>query len=297
MRRDELCLLSLDLLDRHPKLAAELRALSHALDVPLGWHYILDLIWVAVHLGAVSGTSILDAGAGWGLLQWLLAERGARVVSVDREPRRQVADRFRLRYRVTGLAEDDVGEVSVRRAWSDARPHGLSVAVYRAARRAARQALNSLRPRAAGQVLFHRAQLDSLDAVPTGAVDFVVSISALEHNPRESLAGIVDELMRVLKPGGCPLATLSATDGHDFFHQPSMGWCLTETTLREAFGLGPDVKSSFDRFSALFSELVACAELPDNLAAFSSQSGQNGMPWGVWDPQYHPVGIVKGKSA
>ena len=34
----------------------------------------------------------------------------------------------------------------------------------------------------------------------------------------------------------------------------------------------------------------------DNLARFYFQSGDNGMPWGKWDPQYQSVGVRKIKS-
>ena len=37
------------------------------------------------------------------------------------------------------------------------------------------------------------------------------------------------------------------------------------------------------------------AELRDNLASFYFRSGDNGMPWGKWDPQYQPVGVCKVK--
>ena len=32
------------------------------------------------------------------------------------------------------------------------------------------------------------------------------------------------------------------------------------------------------------------------LAAFYARSGDNGMPWGKWDPQYQPVGVCKVKN-
>lgn len=34
-------------------------------------------------------------------------------------------------------------------------------------------------------------------------------------------------------------------------------------------------------------------ELHKKLAPFYFKSGDNGMPWGKWDPQYQPVGVVK----
>ncbi|RKY40680.1 MAG: hypothetical protein DRP81_09100 [Candidatus Omnitrophota bacterium] len=43
-----------------------------------GWHYILDLAWIISHIDIPPGCKILDAGAGGGILQYLLAIRGYR---------------------------------------------------------------------------------------------------------------------------------------------------------------------------------------------------------------------------
>ena len=50
------------------------------------------------------------------------------------------------------------------------------------------------------------------------------------------------------------------------------------------------------RHDELLAALRGCAELRDNLAGFYKQSDQNGMPWGIWDPQYQPVGVCKIKQ-
>jgi hypothetical protein len=42
-------------------------------------------------------------------------------------------------------------------------------------------------------------------------------------------------------------------------------------------------------------KLRACTELRENLASFYFRSGENGMPWGKWDPQYQSVGVLKVK--
>ena len=90
-------------------------------------------------------------------------------------------------------------------------------------------------------------------------------------------------------------ATVAATKEVDFWHEPSRGWCLTEGTLRNVFHLGWETPSNFSTFDDRFAELVACSELRNRLAQFYFDSGENGMPWGVWDPRYQPVGILKVK--
>jgi hypothetical protein len=88
------------------------------------------------------------------------------------------------------------------------------------------------------------------------------------------------------------IATLGASRDKDWFHEPSQGWCYTEETIRQVFGIGPSVASNYDRYDLLLSELKECGELRDNLADFYFKGGDNGMPWGKWDPQYQSVGVM-----
>ena len=50
---------------------------------PNGWHYDLDHIWILNELeaaGLAKGATIIDAGAGQGIMQYLLAARGYNVI-------------------------------------------------------------------------------------------------------------------------------------------------------------------------------------------------------------------------
>lgn len=277
-------ILSPEILDRHRSLVIELRRLARSLGLELGWHYLLDLSWVLSRLGAAAGKRVLDAGAGMGILQWVLAEQGAEVVSVDRESRAAMPLRFRLRYRVRGMRPTDLSPFPRL-----LRQKGVGWGL--------RQLVKSGLPRrAAGNVVIYHQNLMELTDVSSDSLDFVVGISSLEHNPPTQLGQVIAELMRVLKPGGALLVTLCAAGrDHDWFHQPSKGWCYTEASLRRAFSLSADVPSNYDQYDNLFAALRACAELRDNLAAFYAKSGDNGMPWGVWNPQYQPVGVYKVK--
>ena len=52
----------------------------------VGWHYPLDLIWQYNRIKALNlpkGATILDAGAGYGMMQYILAGNGYNVISVD----------------------------------------------------------------------------------------------------------------------------------------------------------------------------------------------------------------------
>ena len=129
----------------------------------------------------------------------------------------------------------------------------------------------------------------------TDSFDAIVSVSALEHNDADSLKELVGELMRVLKPGGVLLATLAAAKEEDWFHEPSKGWCFTEATLKQSFSMN-DPWSNFGEYDELFQKTYDSQYLQDNLAPMFFESGDNGMPWGIWDPKYQPVGVLKRKE-
>jgi 2-polyprenyl-3-methyl-5-hydroxy-6-metoxy-1,4-benzoquinol methylase len=80
---DRIELLSENLIGKHPLGALEVLGYSSRLGIPLGWHYLWDLIWILKRLDAPPGSTIPEAGAGNGILQFLLAERGYRVINVD----------------------------------------------------------------------------------------------------------------------------------------------------------------------------------------------------------------------
>ena len=143
-----------------------------------------------------------------------------------------------------------------------------------------------------GEVVIYNHELRDLRDLQSESLDAVVAVSALEHNQPDELPVVVRELRRVLRPGGKLIATLGAARDRDWFHEPSHGWCYTEATLRRIFDIGPEVASNYDQYDRLLGELRGCAELRDNLAPFYFKSGDNGMPWGVWDPQYQSVGVV-----
>ncbi len=239
---------------------------------------------------------ILDAGAGTGVMQWWLAERGAHVVSVDRVDRAELSGRFRMAYRVSGFAPGDLlspPRVMLARLRDSSK--SLPFRLKGALRAAVTWILAPILPKALGSVTILKADLDDLSPLPDNAFDAVVAVSALEHNDANHLVRVVEELLRVLKPGAPLLATLAAARDRDWYHEPSRGWCFTEKTLAATFGLTPQWRSNYSDFEPLFERIRASAELRENLAPMFFESGDNGMPWGIWDPKYQPVGILKWK--
>jgi SAM-dependent methyltransferase len=298
---DRIEILSVDLLDQNRVIVEDLKHLATALGLEFGWHYLLDLSWILSLLGNVNELRVMDAGAGTGILQWYLARGGARVISVDRLSREALPLRFRRRFRVRGL-RDEVDLLPAGRAFvrNFHRPVSGSWARRWAVRVAAqaKDAWGWLRtPSGKGSVLIYNQDLAKLVDIADDTLDAVVSVSALEHNTPEGLKTVVQELMRVLKPGGVLLATLTAGKDQDWWHEASSGWCYTDHTLRQLFDLPLNAPSNYGHYDELFAALKGCAELRDNLASFYFRSEDKGMPGGVWDPQYQPVGICKVKTA
>ncbi len=287
--QDSIEILCVELLDDHRPTVEALKKLARARGLEFGWHYLLDLTWIIHNLGAIQGQRLMDAGAGTGVLQWYLAEVGAEVLSVDRGSRGELPLRFRRRYNVRGLRPQDLAPASQVIRARLGQSGGLS-ALGRDLLRLTGAA------RVTGRVIIYNQDLKTLVDIPDASVDAVAAVSALEHNTPESLPLVVAELMRVLKPGGLLLATLGAARDRDWFHEPSHGWNYTDASLRELFGLSSATSSNYAQYDELFNALKECAELRTGLASFYSRSGDNGMPWGKWDPQYQPVGVCKVKA-
>ena len=296
--RERVQLLSVSLLEHCRDIVQEMRDTSGTLGLGLGWHYVLDLAWAARELQPTPELLILDAGAGLGTMQWWLADHGATVVSVDRESRAQLPYLHRKLYHVQGLRREDLSSSSLLVALRSFLPsrYPRLWKEYPAKLQAALKTLSiDDGPHGRGVIYIYNQDLRSLPEVASSSVDAVVSISALEHNRPEELRECIAELMRVLKPGGPLVATLAAARDKDWLHEPSQGWCHTDASLRKIFDLPPACPSNYDHYDELFEALFNCAELRDNLADFYFRSGDNGMPWGIWDPKYLPVGVVKVK--
>jgi SAM-dependent methyltransferase len=287
-------ILPVSLLEKESSRVVELKDLAHRLNLEFGWHYLLDLPWILSQLETIAGRRIMDAGAGIGVMQWYLAQHGAQVISVDRDSRAHLPARFRRMFQVEGLRAEDlspVDQIPARDQQNRTRLLKSAVIHIKAA------GINILSfkssSRAQGKVLLYNQDLKQLVDIPDDSLDAVVAVSSLEHNSPNDLKLVVAELMRVLKPGSPLLATLGAAKDEDWFHQPSKGWCYGEGSLRRAFGFSGGVPSNYADYDGLMMDLTNCKILRENLASFYFRSGENGMPWGVWNPQYQPVGVCK----
>ena len=297
MELNKIEILSVDLLTQYPAQVESFCGLTDKLGKGLGWHYLLDLTWAAQELKPEPGMRVLDAGAGTGVMQWWLAGNQVDVISADRLERKSIPLHFRQNYRVRGLRKSDLDSiVSIKDFLPSPRPKQWSTYPAKLSKSLKMLGASLGYGAKTGVVYIYNQDLANLVDIPDNSLDGVVSISALEHNSPADLRTCVKELMRVLKPGKKLVATLGAAPEKDWFHDPSKGWCYTEKTLQESFGLSSGYSSNYGSYYELLKSLRENSYLRDHLADFYYKSGDNGMPWGKWNPVYQPVGVVKIKN-
>lgn len=300
---DSIELLSEALIDQHRDLALEVLGASSKLGLTLGWHYVLDLIWLLRELDVPAGATVLDAGAGWGLAQFLLADRGLRVISVDmsaRQPRAEfehlynfecIGDGAAIRHRYLERARPGL-KASLDLALATPlgelpgkilRRLGLSRAT-----RAPKRPPRADKP----TITLYHAALESLGELADQSVDAVVSVSALEHNAPADIAPIMSELERVARRGAPLLLTLSASRQQGEFHAASHSYLQNAAGFMDTYGL-VEPRSNFDRFDEIAAAMKAPRYLERWLSHTYDDGVNNGMPGRVWAPAYLPVALRK----
>jgi SAM-dependent methyltransferase len=288
-------ILDADLLSQNELLLTNFKDISDRLEISYGWHYFLDFIWVALELGDIKEKVILDAGASTGLLQWWMANRGATVMSVDLEDRSHLNNKLGAWCSIRGLRESDYS-ASLR--FNDLVPsHDITKWRYypKKLKESFRKFKNTI-IKTPGEVIIYNQNLKSMSDIEDNSIDLVVSISSLEHNSVSDIRLCIQELRRVLKKDGKMIITLSAAKDHDWFHNPSKGWCFIDETIRSLFSLEKSCPSNYNEYDNLLTKLKNSKKLQDLIPDMYFISGDNGLPWGVLNPQYQPVGIVAGNT-
>ncbi|MFC1797252.1 methyltransferase domain-containing protein [Pseudomonadota bacterium] len=274
----------------------------------VGWHYFIDLAWIYSQVrNWPSSYRILDAGGGHGPTQFLLAELGFNVTNLDlvlREPAPRVQKRYRMTIETSGSYQettyvDHLTRNSKKRhvlrklrevIYYSSLYQDLSSKKYRKVHDQWRK--DSGIASEVGRLAWMRANLCDVPEIAASSFDAVVSLSALEHIPAALLPQAWAEITRICKPDVKVAITTSATEqATTWFHQPSQGNCFSENDLETIFGARP-ARSNLPA-NEMIGHYQSCAYLKDNLAGFYSKSGDNGMPWGKWDPVYFPVGLFQ----
>lgn len=301
----KLQLLSVELIQTHADKVKEIDDLCKALWRGLGWHYLLDLIWILDNIERAelpAGATIVDAGGGQGMLQYLLAERGYNVVSVDYTPRgiprlyARLFD-FELMGDLDEVGRDEYSQhiTSMNKLGAKLKqlPHRIRHRKFSPIRTVSMAARRMLGWRKPGRIQIYHADMMDMRALPDGSVDAVVSVSAIEHMHKQDIPKAVAEFERISKKGGFMALTLSAARDEDWYSENAKGWCFTAASLQDLFGMKTNDIFGPQDYDLVMAELQASQELEKRLASLYFISGTNGMPWGIWDPKYVPVGILK----
>jgi len=303
-------LLSPQLIIEQKDLLQRIENLSNSLWREIGWHYQLDFLWILENLkrlGIPEGANIVDAGAGNGLLQYLLAEQGYNVISVDFSKRRfpylaslafpinqnkrsgdadTKADRYIAHLSSVGSFSTKLRRLPVKLFKNRFDLIGYCKLIIG----------RFTGKRKPGAITQYCSDMKHMNMLESDSIDAVVSISAIEHMEKDDISGAIDEFYRILKPRAALIVTTSASK-EDYFHEPSKGWCFSEQTLLKMFGLSKDVSlSNFHDYDEVLGEIRESEYLKQNLSSLYFASCENGMPWGIWDPKYIPVGIISHKQ-
>ena len=293
---DKIEILSVDLIDEYRNLVDMVYNLSNKLGIILGWHYILDIVWIVINIKDLpKGSIVLDAGAGNGLLQCVLAGLGYKVISADFSPRtppKGIKDNWNTIEVDDGDNFDNEYIRQLMKAFPVAQDPNLNrnknIGMDA-------DGFERLVQGTGRVIVYYRTDFTNMKLIKENSVDCVVSLSALEHNNPASIKNAVIEFKRVLKPGHKMIITMSAADKKDWFHEESKGWCFTEGSLAGFFDLY-NYQSNYHLYPELFNKLETGKGLRENLAPVYFKSGNNGMPWGQWAPKYQPVGILKNNN-
>ncbi len=272
----------------------------------LGWHYVTDITWIYSQVKTwPRELKILDAGGGSGPIQFLLTELGFDVTNIDLSLP-TLLPTYRNRYSMiletlpsfvpTSYSELLKSTSSSHSALTRVKSWLKNTAVYKSVKLRHYAKLHDqwrsnvgLSSISTGKLSWYIGNLCNIPEISSATFDAVVSLSSLEHIPNSSLDLALAEIHRVLKPSARWAVTTSGTDEvTTWFHEPSEGLCFAKDDLETRFG----AKHLNNQSSkAILDEYRHCSYLEENLAGFYKQSGKLGMPWGVWDPKYIPVGL------
>jgi ubiquinone/menaquinone biosynthesis C-methylase UbiE len=260
-------LLDSSLLEDRDKLQ-ELDYWFRVMNRPNGWHYDLDHIWVLRELelaGILPGSTIVDAGAGQGIMQYLLSSRGYNVISLDFSSRVRPSRSAGI-FDIRGNGE---ALINYKHPYMSFISYGGSsgfdlLARWRLSKlKKIPKLLSGLyrttifmsyylwerfvaQHKAYGSITYLRAPFHAT-TLRSASADAVISISAIEHADIGLINDNIKELLRILKEKSPLLLTTSASiKDENEFHEKSSGWCFSLASLTSFF---PNSEVEFDPVS------------------------------------------------
>ena len=296
-----------------------LKEIDHWLEVfnwPNGWHYDLDIIWVVKQLennNILPGATILDAGAGYGMAQFLLAARGYNIISLD-FTQRDLPKKARGIFDME-IIENDLG--SYKSEYMEYMTYGKSAKKFIHTLKSVPKALlhpikvirylnkinNILKSYIEnynekkknhsefGKIQFLRGTFNDMP-IEDKAVDALISISAFEHNAYDDMPSSINEFNRILKNDGIMFITTSAARDKDWYQEASKGWNFTKETLSNWFNVSNEnIDFNYD---SKYSRICNSKKLSDRLGDYYKNKNNLTIPNGdIKNIEYIPVGIRK----
>jgi SAM-dependent methyltransferase len=271
----------------------------------IGWHYIIDLTWIfSISKKWPAGASVLDAGGGSGPAQFLLAEMGFNLTNIDLAVESippKIANRYRCTYRelpsfkkttytdhLKQIRKADITTHLKNRAKKLKLARYLQRTHYEYRHNSWKKGtrFSTICP---GNIEYVRGNLHSIPEIEDDTFDAVISLSALEHIPSAQLSSAIAEIKRTCKKrADWAITTSGAAQNGTWYHEPSCGFCYSVKDLQVLFDAdfldedgGPEMLVKYQ----------SCDYLKHHLADFYKHIDRGGMPRGIWDPKYIPVGI------
>jgi ubiquinone/menaquinone biosynthesis C-methylase UbiE len=254
-----------DLLNDQQKLN-EIDHWAKVMNRPQGWHYDLDVIWILQELekaGIKKGDTVMDAGAGMGVMQFVLAGRGYNVISLDFSARvlpklaegifeMEIIGADSLDYKHDYMGFVDYGNSADAEEAPVVKQRSFLSRLVNLVKKGPvfmmtlvknyiktnnnRQYNETERKKdhsGYGKISFVRAAFHQIPMADM-SVDALISVSAIEHADKQLMNENISEMKRVVKNGGVLLITTSAGNKkEDVFHEKTRGWCFSQESLRK----------------------------------------------------------------
>lgn len=221
---------------------------------PNGWHYDLDQIWVIEQLkenGIHPGSTILDAGAGQGVTQYLLSSMGYNIISLDfssriKPPRSNGIFNIEIKgdeeilykHPYMNFIDYNINNNKLLRIITVLKffkyiPYKivylLQSYIYYIYERYFTNHENY------GKITYIRAPFHDIPLLDS-SIDAIISISAIEHADIDLFEKNILEMTRILKSNSPMLITTSATnETENKFLEKFSGWCFSQTFLKNKF--------------------------------------------------------------
>ena len=293
-----------------------------------GWHYDLDIIWILKKIKEMNlrrGSTIIDAGAGLGITQFVLASKGFNIISLDFTVRKQPKfskgifdieiyntdlgdyDHEYMKWMNYGENQQIANNNFIWHYLKKLAPNTLYDRTKNTRRtlfylkKSITNKLNlfyELEKRkdhsSYGKIIFVRGTFNNIP-LENNRADALVSISAFEHNTYKEMPGSILEFERVIKKESPMIITTSASDKDDWYFEPAKSWIFSVDTLSKWFDINVNGIKKNDILSSLV-KIRESRELQHRMSPFYKYNKENGLPFGrLQDAQYIPVGILKFK--